>query len=392
MSSLAKSRITSIDLLRGLVMIIMALDHARDFLHFDFFLGNDPLDFATTSTPLFLTRWITHFCAPAFVFLAGASIFFSGNKKTKKELSLFLLSRGLWLIILELTVVGFGWMFDPQFKLIFLQVIWVIGFSMVCMSVLIFLPHTVILFIGLLLVFGHNLLDTVHVKGNTVESLLWSILHEPGKFMLSESHSVFIAYPVLPWLGLMMSGYVFATLYSKGISARKRKQTLIILGTSCIALFVLLRSGNFYGDASHWKEQKTAVFTALSFIDCAKYPPSLLYLLMTIGPALLFLAFAENIKGKVIEAINIFGRVPLFYYVVHLYLLHLIAGVIFFASGHSLSEANFAGGLPEAPEGFGLHLWQVYVVWLVAIVLLYFPCKWYDRYKSIHRQWWLSYL
>lgn len=390
--SITKSRITSIDLLRGLVMLVMALDHARDFLHLDFFRGNDPLDFATTSTPLFLTRWITHFCAPVFVFLAGASIFFSGNKKTKKELSFFLLSRGLWLIVLEVTVICFGWMFDPLFKLIFLQVIWAIGLSMVLMSVLIFLPRQLILFIGLALVCGHNLLDAYDAPRKEHVGFIWSVLHQPEKFILSENHTLFIGYPVLPWLGLMMLGYVLATLYSKEVGSQKRKNTLILLGTSCIGLFVFLRSGNFYGDAWHWKEQKNVVFTVLSFIDCTKYPPSLQYLLMTIGPALFFLAFAESIKGKVVEAISIFGRVPLFYYVVHLYLLHVIAGVIFFAGGHSLSEVNFAAELPQAPEGFGLHLWQIYVVWLLAIVMLYLPCKWYDNYKQTHKQWWLSYL
>ena len=273
-----KSRITSIDLLRGLVMIIMALDHARDFLHMDFFNGNDPLDFATTSTPLFLTRWITHFCAPVFVFLAGASIFFSGNKKSKTELSLFLLSRGLWLIILEITVICFGWMFDPFYKLIFLQVIWAIGLSMVFMSVLIFLPKQVILFIGLVLVFGHNLLDVYDTPKIVHTDFLWSVLHQPEKFTITESHSIIIGYPVLPWLGLMMLGYVLGGFYSKDVNPQKRKTTLIALGLSCIALFVLLRSGNFYGDSWLWKEQKTAVFTALSFIDCTKYPPSLLYL------------------------------------------------------------------------------------------------------------------
>jgi uncharacterized membrane protein len=387
-----KFRITSIDLLRGAVMLLMALDHARDFLHFDFFRGNDPLDFATTSTPLFLTRWITHFCAPVFVFLAGASIFFSGNKKSKSGLSLFLLTRGLWLMLLEVTIITFGWMFSMEFKLIFLQVIWAIGLSMVCMSVFVFLPRKIVLLIGLLLVFGHNLLDSFHVEGNMVQGFLWSVLHETGKFRLYETHTIFVGYPLLPWLGLMMTGFAFGQLYLKEVTAQQRKRRLIIMGTSCIALFAALRSGNFYGDAWHWKEQNSAVFTALSFIDCTKYPPSLLYLLMTIGPALLFLAFAENLKGKLVEAVSIIGRVPLFYYVVHLYVLHLIAGILFFATGHSLAEINFAAEIPEAPENFGLHLWQVYLVWLFAIGLLYFPCKWYNRYKSTHSQWWLSYL
>lgn len=387
-----KSRITSIDFLRGAVMLIMALDHARDFLHLDFFKGNDPLDFATTSTPLFLTRWITHFCAPVFVFLAGASIFFSGNKKSKSELSLFLLTRGLWLIVLELTVIYFGWMFDPTYKLVFLQVIWAIGVSMMVMAGFVFLPRPLILITGLLIVFGHNALDVFDAPRNEQADLLWSLLHQPEKFSITEHHSFIVAYPVLPWVGLMMSGFAFGQLYSKEVSAQQRKRTLIIFGAVCIALFAALRSGNFYGDFWHWKEQKTAVFTALSFINCTKYPPSLLYLLMTIGPAMIFLAFADKLKGKPVEAISIIGRVPLFYYILHIYLLHIIAGVLFFATGHTLREIDFTGELPEAPENFGFHLWQVYVIWLFAIALLYFPCKWYNRYKSTHSHWWLSYL
>lgn len=391
MSAAAKSRITSIDLLRGAVMLIMALDHARDFLHIDFFNGNDPLDFATTSTPLFLTRWITHFCAPVFVFLAGASIFFSGVKKTKSELALFLFTRGLWLIILEVTVIYFGWMFDPTFKLVFLQVIWAIGVSMVVMSGFVFLPRPLILFTGLLIIAGHNALDVFDAAKEDHAGLLWSVLHQQEKFSIAEHHSVIIAYPVLPWIGLMMTGYAFGALFSGVVNEQKRKTTLIILGLSCITLFVALRSGNFYGDAHHWEKQKTPVFTALSFIDCTKYPPSLLYLLMTIGPALLFLAFAQKLKGKLVEAVSIIGRVPLFYYILHIYLLHIIAGVLFFATGHTLGEIDFERELPEAPENFGFHLWQVYLIWLFAIALLYFPCKWYNRYKSTHSQWWLSY-
>jgi len=394
---MTKPRIVSIDLLRGLVMLLMALDHARDFLHFDFFNGNNPLDFETTSTPLFLTRWITHFCAPVFVFLAGASAYFSGKRKTKKELSLFLLSRGLWLMLLELTVVSFGWMFS--FHIVFLQVIWAIGLSMALLSVFIFLPRQVILFIGLALIFGHNLLDGFHVAENNVQGFAWSLLHEPGKFSIAETNSIFVGYPLLPWLGLMMTGYVFARLYSPTIN---RKRFLIITGLGCIALFVLLRSGNYYGDAQHWEQQKNGMFTFLSFINTTKYPPSLLYLLMTIGPAMLFLAFAERsglqiptnmqIPTGIVNAVSIFGRVPLFYYIVHIYLLHIIAGILFFAGGHTLGEINFTYDIPKAPAGFGLHLWQVYLVWLATIVLLYFPCRWYNNYNSTHSYWWLSYL
>jgi len=388
----SRSRIISIDLLRGMVMLIMALDHARDFLHIDFFRGNDPLDFATTSTPLFLTRWITHYCAPVFVFLAGASIFFSGIKKSKTELAAFLLKRGLWLIVVEIVIITFGWTFDIGYHLIVLQVIWVIGLSMVCMAAVVFLPNLLILAVGLIMVFGHNLLDKYDEVENTWRGFAWAVLHVLEMFSIDKEHNLVVVYPLIPWVGVMMLGYAFAKLYSPEISATKRRNILTALGLSCMALFVLLRSGNFYGDAEHWETQKNTVFTALSFINTSKYPPSLLYLLMTIGPSLLFLAFAENLKGRWVNATVIFGRVPLFYYIVHIYLLHIIAGILFFATGHSMADLNFPGNTVTTPPDFGFHLWQVYIIWLVALALLYFPCKWYDRYKSTHSHWWLSYL
>jgi uncharacterized membrane protein len=388
----SRSRIISIDLLRGLVMLIMALDHARDFMHLDFFRGNDPLDFATTSTPLFLTRWITHFCAPVFVFLAGASIFFTGIKKSKTELAAFLFKRGLWLIVVEMVFISLGWTFDIGYHLIVLQVIWVIGLSMICMSAVVFLPQWLILAIGLLMVFGHNLFDKYDAVENTASGFVWSVLHVLHLFPIDKTHNLVVVYPLIPWVGVMMLGYVFANLYAPGIPQQKRKNILIALGLCCIALFVALRWGNFYGDAEHWETQKNSMFTVLSFINTSKYPPSLLYLLMTIGPSLLFLAFAENLKGWWVNAAVIFGRVPLFYYIVHIYLLHIMAGILFFASGHSMAELNFPGNTVTLPPDFGFHLWQVYIAWLVALALLYFPCKWYNHYKSTHSHWWLSYL
>jgi uncharacterized membrane protein len=387
-----KARIISIDLLRGLVMLIMALDHARDYLHLDFFRGNDPLDFATTSTPLFLTRWITHFCAPVFVFLAGASIFFSGIKTDKKSLSLFLLKRGLWLVAIEIIVITFGWTFDPGYHLIVLQVIWAIGLSMVCMSLIVFLPKAIILLAGLALVFGHNLLDVYDKLPNTLSGFVWAVLHVQKLFMIDATHRIVVVYPLIPWLGLMMLGYVFATLYLPDIKKTKRRNVLTALGAGCMLLFVLLRFGNIYGEPENWEVQKTTTFTFLSFINTTKYPPSLLYLLMTIGPSLLFLAFAENLKGWWVRATVIFGRVPFFYYIVHIYLLHIIAGILFFASGHTLADLNFPGNTVTIPPDFGFHLWQVYIIWMVALALLYFPCKWYNNYKSTHNYWWLSYL
>ena len=282
-------RIASIDLLRGTVMIIMALDHVRDYFHADAYLYG-PLDLDKASVALFFTRWITHFCAPIFMFLAGTSAFLIGQKKTKKELSLFLLKRGLWLIFLELTLIVFGWNFDITFTNIYFIVIWALGVSMIILAGLIYLPNKLILLIGILLVAGHNLLDNIHVAGNNLPAFGWALLHDQNFFNWN-GRNILVGYPILPWIGIMALGYCIGNLYTPGYGARKRKKTLLIIGSSAILLFVLIRLINEYGDPSHWSLQSSVVYTFLSFIKVTKYPPSLLYALMTLGPALLFLAF-----------------------------------------------------------------------------------------------------
>lgn len=387
-----KNRIQSIDLLRGLVMIIMALDHTRDFFHIDVAIGNDPLNFATTSPLLFMTRWITHFCAPVFVFLAGSSAYFSGRTKTKRELSFFLFTRGLWLIFLEVTVIYFSWQFNFYYALVVLQVIWAIGLSMVFLSILVYLPKGILWLIGIILVFGHNSVDQFNEVSDSFGGFIWSVLHVPHPFSFGQSHTLFVLYPVLPWLGAMMLGYLFGDLYKSDMDAAKRKKLLLQLGIGSILLFVLLRSINLYGDASHWNQQSNFIFTVLSFINATKYPPSLLYLLMTIGPAMIFLAFTENATNKISRFISVYGRVPMFYYIIHFYLLHTLAFTLFFATGHTSAELDFINRFAGFPENFGFHLWLVYLIWIGVILLLYFPCRWYDKYKSTHTQWWLSYL
>ena len=385
-NSLQKPRIQSIDLLRGLVMIIMALDHTRDFFHQGSFFF-DPTDLTKTSVPLFLTRWITHFCAPVFMFLSGTSAFIAGQKKTKKELSLFLLTRGLWLIFLELTIVGFGWSFQLDMHHFGLLVIWALGASMIVLSVLIWLPFTAILLIGLILVGGHNALDNVHVPGNTIRALGWDMLHDQGDVTLN-GVNIFVMYPIIPWVGLMALGYCLGSLYAADFDAGRRKKILSTLGLSVIGLFIVLRFSNLYGDHSLWSKQPDVVFTLLSFINTSKYPPSLLYIAMTLGPSLLFLAYTENIRSRFSGIIKVFGRVPMFYYLCHLYLIHAGAMILFFAQGFKPSD--FDNG---PPMGYGVNLVWVYLVWITAIVILYFPCRWYDKYKSSHKEnKWLSYL
>lgn len=391
--SVKEFRVTSIDLLRGIVMIIMALDHIRDYFHTDAFIY-DPLDLSKTNVVLFFTRWITHFCAPVFVFLAGTSAFLSGQKKTKKELSLFLLKRGFWLIFLELTIFNFGWTFNISFPIFPLAVIWVLGTGMLVLSALVHLRWQYILIFSIVLIVFHNLLDSVRTQGTGAEVIGWSFLHQPGLFKLG-SQFLLIGYPIIPWVGLMALGYSFGRLYSPDFEPAKRKRILITTGISAIILFLVLRSTNSYGDRSPWSIQANPVFTALSYLNTTKYPPSLLFLLMTIGPALLFLAFTEKSLNRVTKVIATYGRVPLFYYVVHIYLLHLLAMLAAELSGHDWSDMIIKLWVNLEPQlkdyGFGLGV--VYAVWIVVVIILYPICRWYDKYKTRNKErWWLSYL
>ena len=387
------SRIASIDLLRGTIMIVMALDHVRDYLHADSFLFR-PLDLSHTSVALFLTRWVTHFCAPGFVFLAGVSAFFVGQHKSTKELSLFLLTRGLWLVFLDLSIVTFGWSFNISFPFFSFNVLWALGISMIAMAALISLPKTVVLFIGLVMVAGHNLFDNVHVSGNNLAAFGWALLHEPNAFNVGNK-SLSIGYPLVPWIGVMALGYCCGGLYSKDFDAGRRKTLLILLGGSMVLAFVILRYLNLYGEASHWSKQASASFSMLSFLKTSKYPPSLLFLLMTLGPALLFLAVAENSRGLVGEIIAVYGRVPLFYYLVHIYVIHLLAMLAAeLTAGHDWSDWILTWNPWETGfKGYGFSLAMTWLIWICLVVALYPLCKWYDSYKQRHKgRWWLSYV
>ncbi len=384
--SLNKPRIQSLDLLKGLVMIIMALDHVRDFFNTDSFMI-DPTDLSKTNVAFFATRWITHFCAPVFVFLAGTSAFLMGQKKTKKELYIFLLTRVLFLIFMELTIIGIGWSFELNFHFFALQVIWALGACMVVLAGLIWLPFKAIVAIGLLLVCGHNALDSVHVAGNNISAIAWKLLHDPGMGKIG-TVKFFVMYPILSWIGVMALGYCLGKLYTTDVDAAKRKKILTLLGLSAITIFIVLRLSNIYGDAAHWSSQKNTAFTILSFFNTTKYPPSLLYLTMTLGPALLFLAFSEHISNRFTNIIKVFGRVPMFYYICHLYLIHLGSFAMMYLQGFKPADLK-----QQLPPGYGLNLGMTYAVWLAVIIILYPLCKWYDKYKSSHKEnKWLSYL
>ena len=380
----ATERNSAIDLLRGLVMIIMVLDHARDFWTG---ITPDPTNLDTTSASLFFTRWITHLCAPVFVFLAGTSAYLYGSRRSSGQLSWFLLSRGLWLVFIEFTLCKYVWIPEPGYSAVLLQVIWAIGWSMVALSALCFLGVTAVGAIGLVIVAGHNLLDGVTPADLGSLAPLWTVLHEGGMLQITDSLLWVVAYPLLPWIGVMALGYCFGVTVT--LPTTQRQTLYFRTGLLLIGLFLALRAGNFYGDPAPWSAQDTPGFTVLSFLNTTKYPPSLQYLLMTLGPALCLLAWFESwSRGPVFNALLTFGRVPLFFYVLHLYLLRFTALPV--------SVARFgeeAASPPPGPAGSAmLGLWVTYLAWILAIAILYPACRWFAGVKARRKDWWLSYL
>jgi uncharacterized membrane protein len=398
-----RNRIQSIDILRGFVMVIMALDHVRDFFY-KADLGKaadaamDPTNMQTTNPALFFTRWITHFCAPIFVFLAGTSIYLMCLRKSKKEVSLFLIKRGCWLVFVEVIIVTFSWTFNPFFNFIILQVIWTIGISMILLGLLVLLPYRVIFAIGLLIVAGHNLMDYPSISSGFKGSLLSDLLYFSNFSVhaLDQKHLVIIVYAFLPWTGVMLLGYCFGKLYQSGVDAAWRRKMLLKIGIGLILLFIVLRFSNLYGDPVPWTAQaRGSIYTFLSFLNLNKYPPSLLFLCMTIGPGVLFLALIEKVQNGFTKIMNVYGRVPMFYYILHFYLIHIIVVIVFYLQGFGSKEI-VPQGLPFyfKPNGLGFGLLGVYAIWLLVVVLLYPICKKYDRYKTAHakEKWWLSYI
>jgi len=389
-------RIDSIDLLRGLVMIIMALDHTRDFFHRPAWT-EDPLNLATTTPVLYFTRWITHLCAPIFVFLAGTGGYFQRLRKSKKELSGFLISRGLWLLIVEIVIINFAFTFDVSYSIIGLQTIWSIGISMIILGLVIWLPFNVILMLGIIIVLGHNALDYYEKTFKSQPDWWYSLIHQPGFYKLWDGHNLLILYPFLSWTGLMMLGYCFGKLFLF-YEGKQRRRMLLSLGLGVLTIFVVLRYTNAYGNPQDWIEQQTWLNTVLAFLNVQKYPPSLLFMCATIGIGLIILAFVDKARGWLARFIIVFGRVPFFYYVLHFFLIHLLSAVFFLVRGHSIAEGLNppSGGFPlpkfTAP-GEGTSLFWVYVIWVCIILSLYPLCKWFSDYKQKHRdKKWLSYL
>lgn len=386
-----RSRIQSIDLLRGIVMILMALDHIRDFFHADAFLY-DPTDLSESNAAVFFTRFITHFCAPVFVFLAGTSAFFVGQRRGKKELSRWLIIRGIWLIFLEVTVIKLAWMFKLDFSVIALQVIWVLGVSMIFLAAFIHVPKKLMIVVSLLVIFAHNSFDTF--EPSTQFSDIWTFLHVFNVVQF-ENILLIVVYPLIPWIFLMPLGYHFGRLYTKDFNPIVRKKLLRFTGVGIIGLFILMRAINMYGDPNFWTDQNSTIFSLLSFLNLTKYPPSLLYLLVTLGPSLLLLSFTENTKGKFNDALVVIGRVPMFFYITHIYVIHLLALLAAVATGYPAESMILETWITMTPElqGYGFNLWVVYIIWIVLSLALYPVCKWYWKYKNKNRdKWWLSYL
>jgi uncharacterized membrane protein len=377
----ARVRLQSIDTLRGLVIVLMALDHVRDFFTNIRF---DTLDLTQTTLPIFMTRWVTHFCAPTFIFLAGISAYLVSLRCTRAELRRFLVTRGLWMIFLELTVISFAWSFGSVYSMgILLQVIWVIGASMIIMAALVNLPIGVIAAISVTMIAGHNLLDSFAPTPGTAGATLWTFLHVQAIIP-----PFFVAYPLIPWVGVMGLGYVAGQLFE--MHAAQRRRTLLLAGSAALAAFVLLRFSNFYGDPQQWIPSADLVRSVLSFIKVEKYPPSLLYLLITLGTAALLLAQFEKVRGKWAEVLQIFGRVPLFFYVTHIVLAHAAAGLLGMLMGYGTRVLNAIFITLPADWGFDLPI--VYLAWILVLLTLYPACRWFAAIKQQRRDWWLAYL
>jgi len=393
---LAKSsRLVSVDVLRGLVMVIMALDHTRDFLTNVPFV---PEDLTHTYSALFFTRFITHYCAPVFSFLAGTGAFLATSRgKSIQQVSWFFLTRGLWLVLLEVTIVDFSWTFVPWAAA---GVIWILGWSMVVMAALVRLPVRWIGAFGIVMVATHNLFDGISPAAFGKFSWFWRFLHVPGLVQITPNFSFMNLYVLVPWVGVMACGFVFGRVLLRP----DRRKWVLTLGASMTVLFLLLRGFNLYGNGyagfpysvGHWSVQADFSHSVISFLNTEKYPPSLDYLLMTLGPTLLLLGLLDGMKAErgLGKGFLVYGRVPLFYYVLHIYLIHLVAIALAFAF-HQPASWLWHGAifLLPTPAGYGHGLPLIYLVWLLVVAALYVPCRWFMEYKQLHRDWnWLSYL
>jgi uncharacterized membrane protein len=387
-------RVDAVDILRGAVMVLMVLDHTRDYF------GNaaiDPTDLSRASPALFLTRWVTHFCAPVFAFLAGTGAYLAGSQgRSRGDLAAFLATRGLWLIFLELTVVRLGLFFDPVSAPVFLTVLWSIGASFVVLAGLSFLPSRVVGALGVLLIATHGLAGGfppgAGIPSESQPAGVLLLLLRPRLLSLPGGVNVLVAYPLLPWLGVVAAGYGFGEIIK--LEPRRRRRVMWITGVAMTAAFVLLRAWGVYGDPRPWAPQATSLLTALSFVNCTKQPPSLLFVLMTLGPAIAALAVIDcvGIRGPVGRSLVTLGRVPLFYFLLQWYVIHGLAVLAALARGLPVAWLFSPAALDRPPEGWSLSLPGIYAAWAVVVAILYVPCRWFAGVKARNPGGWLSYL
>jgi len=376
-------RFKSIDFTRGLVMVIMALDHVREFIHKNS-MTQDPTNLETTTAILFFTRWVTHLCAPAFVFLAGVSAFISLRRKNNlNESRKFFLTRGLWLLVLEFAVINFALWFDIHYRLLILEVIGAIGLSFIVLSLLLRLPSRVIGIMGILLIIIQNLIQGITVPSNPAMAFIFSALFHPALTQLTQDHSFYTAYPLISWVGIMLTGFSFGELFD--LDPEKRKKIFLSSGMAVLSAFIIIRAINIFGDPSDWSLQKNWFFTFLSFINVSKYPPSLLFTLLFTGITLILLSVSETYKSRLSGMISVYGRVPLFYFIIHLFIIHVSMFLVLFIQGFGTKDfifGAFKNGRPETGGGTGLTI--VYLIWIALVLLLYPVCKWFGDYKAAH--------
>jgi uncharacterized membrane protein len=377
-------RVASVDIVRGGVMVLMALDHVRDWVTSS---RISPEDLSRASVALFATRWVTHFCAPTFFLLAGIGIgILASRGQTPAELGRFLLTRGLWLLVLELVITPVGWQFGFQLLPAFALVLWALGWSMILMSALVHVPIRMTAVLSVAVIAGHNLLDSLRPDSLGAFADWWRLLHVPG-FV---GDGLFVAYPLIPWFAVMSLGYVLAAVYRWDADGRFR--FLLACGAALTLLFVALRWANGYGDPLAWSTQRTPALTVSSFLNVRKYPPSLDFLLMTLGPALIALALCERVRGRWAHWLAIYGRVPLFFYVSHIFVAHALAVALTFIQGGELRRIQVVNNPGAIPDWYGLPLPGVYIAWITVVLLLYLPCRRFAALKNTRSDWWLRYL
>jgi len=388
----ARTRIDAVDALRGLVMVLMALDHVRDYFGGT---GVSPTNLATTTTALFFTRWITHLCAPVFFLLTGTGAYLSGQRRSRADLSWFLLTRGAWLILLDAIVLRcLGFQFNVDFRVTLLNVLWALGWSMIALAALVRLPARAVAAFGIVLIAGHNLLDPIKPPAFGALAPVWSVLHVQGVIASWPGHVVFTAYPLIPWIGVTAVGYAAGAAFTW--PADRRRRFFLRLGAVLSLAFVVVRWINVYGDPLPWSVQRSPLFTLLSFLNATKYPPSLVFLLMTLGPAFVLLAAVDRPLAPPLRPVVTIGRVPLFYFATHIFLIHALAVIVCavrYGAVHWMFESPDLSHFPiTEPPGWPLGLGAVYAIWLSVVLLLYPFCRWYASVKARSRSRWLSYL